>query len=209
MELTKYTHACVVLADGARRLLVDPGTWSEPGAFEGVSEVLVTHDHFDHLDVERLVRAGKADSSFVVFGPSAVAEQLRALGAAAVAVEAGQEFTVAGFAVRAVGGTHAEIYDGAPGTSNLGYLIEGGVYHPGDALHVPTEPVETLLLPACAPWLKLAEAIDFVRAVGPARAHPIHEAMLSDVGQASTDRWLDLKSGTEYSRIPIGQTVTV
>ena len=209
MELTKYTHACVVLADGARRLLVDPGTWSEPGALEGVSEVLVTHDHFDHLDVERLVAAGTANSSFVVFGPAAATEQLRALGATAVTVEAGQEFTVAGFSVREVGGAHDAVYDGAPGTSNLGYLIEGGVYHPGDALHVPAEPVETLLVPASAPWLKLAEAIDFVRAVRPSRAYPIHDAMLSDVGQAGTDRWLGQKSGTDYSRIPVGQTVTV
>jgi L-ascorbate metabolism protein UlaG (beta-lactamase superfamily) len=167
--------------------------------------VLVTHDHFDHLDVDRLVTASEADPSFVVFGPAAVACAPSARPrwrSRPGGVHGG------GLAVRAVGGVHAEIYGGAPGTSNLGYLIDDGVYHPGNALHVPTNPVETLLVPACAPWLKLAEAIDFVRAVGPARTHPIHEAMLSDVGQASTDRWLGLKSGTENSRIPIGQTVT-
>lgn len=209
MELTKYTHSCVVLADAGRRLLIDPGVWTEPAALEGVSQVLVTHDHYDHLDVERLLAAGRADSAFVVFGPAAVVELLAGLGPAAVTVQPGQQFTAAGFSVAAVGGDHAEIYDGAPGTSNLGYVIEGEVYHPGDSLHVPTQAVRTLLVPAAAPWLKLAEAIDFVRAVEPAHAHPIHDATLSDVGQAGTDRWLSLKGETDFRRIAIGETVTV
>jgi len=210
MELTKYTHSCVVLDDGGRRLLIDPGIWTEPAALDGVSQVLVTHHHFDHLDVDRLLAAGRADSAFVVFGPAAVVEELAGLGPAAVVVHAGQRFTAGGFEVTAVGGTHAEIYDGAPGTSNLGYLMERGtVYHPGDSLHVPDEAVRTLLVPAAAPWLKLAEAIDFVRAVAPARAHPIHDATLSQVGQDGTDRWLSLKADTDFSRIPLGASITI
>ena len=210
MELTKYTHSCVVLDDGGRRLLIDPGIWTEPAALAAVTAVLVTHDHFDHLDVDLLLAAGRADSGFVVFAPAAVVAQLAGLAGAAVVVEAGQHFTAAGFAVTAVGGAHAEIYDGAPGTSNLGYVIDGGtVYHPGDSLHVPDQPVRTLLVPAAAPWLKLAEAIDFVRAVAPAAAHPIHDATLSQVGQAGTDRWLASKGDTDFSRIPVGATITV
>ena len=208
MQLTKYTHSCVVIGDGPRRLLVDPGIWTEPDAWEGVSDVLVTHDHFDHFDVERLVMAARADSSFVAYGPAAVVEVLGAAGAGAVAVDPGRHFTAGGFAVRAVGGMHAEIYDGAPGTSNLGYLIEGGVCHPGDALHVLAEQVRTLLVPTCAPWPKLAEAIDFVRGVRPEHAFSIHDAMLSDKGVAVTDRWMAMKADTDYARIPIGGSVT-
>jgi L-ascorbate metabolism protein UlaG (beta-lactamase superfamily) len=211
MRLTKYTHACVTIEDGDRRLLVDPGIWAEAAAFEGVSEVLVTHDHFDHLDVDRLVAAARADSSFVVRGPAAAVGLLAALGDAAVVVEPGEEFTAGGYAVRAVGGAHAEIYQGEPGTSNVGYLVAAGagglLYHPGDALFVPEVPVETLLVPTAAPWLKLAEAIDFVRAVAPTRAYSIHDAMLNDKGTAGTDRWLDRAGGTDYGRIPIGDTV--
>ena len=124
-------------------------------------------------------------------------------------MEPGDSFTAGGFSVRVVGGLHAEIYDGAPGIANVGYVIEGSLYHPGDSLFVPDEPIETLLVPTAAPWLKLAEAIDFVRAVGPRRAHSIHDAMLSDKGEAGVDRWLDLKSATDYSRIPVGSSVEV
>ena len=34
-------------------------------------------------------------------------------------------------------------------------------------------------LPTGAPWLKLSEAVDFLRAVAPRTAVPIHEAVLS------------------------------
>jgi len=209
MELTKYTHSCVVVGDGPRRLLIDPGIWTEPAAWEGVAEVLITHEHVDHLDVEALVSAATADSAFAVFGPRSVVDLLAAAGAACVAVGAGQHFSAGGFAVEAVGGAHAEIYDGLPDTANLGYLVAGEIYHPGDALHVPAQPVRTLLVPSCAPWLKLAEAVDFVRAVDPVRAYSIHDAMLSEVGLAVTDRWMSLKAGADYTRIPVGDSVVV
>ena len=64
-----------------------------------------------------------------------------------------------------VGGEHAEIYDGLPGCANVGFVL-GGVYHPGDAPHVPDVGVDTLLVPVSGPWLKIGEALGFVRAVG-------------------------------------------
>jgi L-ascorbate metabolism protein UlaG (beta-lactamase superfamily) len=209
MRLTKYGHACVRLEDGDRVLVIDPGTFSEAEALDGVDEVLVTHEHPDHLDVGKLVAAARRNSAFRVHLPSAAIESAPELGGAAVAVEAGQRFTAAGFTVDAVGGTHAEIYDGLPGCVNVGFLVDGTVYHPGDSLFVPPSPVETLLVPAAAPWLKLAEALTFVREVRPKRAFPIHDATLNELGQEYFDGWLDFKGGTEYTRIPVGETVTL
>ncbi|GAA4448879.1 MBL fold metallo-hydrolase [Phytohabitans houttuyneae] len=206
MRLTKYTHACVRLDDGDRRLVIDPGIWSEGAALEGVSHVLITHEHFDHVDVDKLAAAQLANAGLKVYAHADVAAQLEKLGDAVVTVASGDEFDAGGFAVRVVGGAHAEIYDGLPGCANVGFVVEG-VYHPGDSLFVPDVPVTTLLVPTSAPWLKLAEGIEFVRAVGPARAHSIHDAMLSDKGEQIIDRWHDLKGGTEYSRIPVGGTV--
>src|SRR5690606_8687004 len=114
-----------------------------------------------------------------IYAASAVAAQLAALGDAVVTVSVGQTFTAAGFTVQAVGGEHAEIYEGKPGIANLGYIVDGAVYHPGDALFVPPVSVPTLLLPVSGPWLKTAESLDFVRAIQPQRAIPIHDALLS------------------------------
>jgi len=89
---------------------------------------------------------------------------------------------------------------------DVGYVV-GGVYHPGDALHVPDLEVDTLLVPAAAPWLKLAEALDFMRAVAPRQARPVHDAMLTEIGHALVGRWLATKGGTEYARWATGESL--
>jgi L-ascorbate metabolism protein UlaG (beta-lactamase superfamily) len=216
MRLIKYTHACVRLENDGRSLLIDPGIWTEPAAYDGVSDLLITHEHFDHVDVEKLVALVAERPELTVHTHPSVAAQLaeaghaspagKGLADAVVTVTAGDTFTVNGFAVEAVGGAHAEIYEGLPGVSNVGFIVDG-IYHPGDALHVPSSPVSVLLVPTCAPWLKLAEALDFVRAVGPTRAFSIHDAMLSETGEQIVDRWLSMKGDTDYARIPIGSSV--
>lgn len=57
------------------------------------------------------------------------------------------ELTIAGFRIRAVGGRHAFIYAGQPDGTDLGYVVDDVLYHPGDSVHVPDGPIETLLVP--------------------------------------------------------------
>lgn len=203
MRLTKYGHACVRLEDDGRVLVIDPGTFSEMEALSGATAVLITHEHEDHIDVGKLAAARESNPALTVHTHATLAA---ALGNGATAVAAGDTFTAAGFTVRAVGGLHAEIIDGLPGCPNIGFIVDG-VYHPGDSLFVPAEPVDTLLVPASGPWLKLREAIEFVRAVRPARAFPIHDANLSDIGMENFDGWLMGEDGTDYARIPLGESV--
>jgi L-ascorbate metabolism protein UlaG (beta-lactamase superfamily) len=209
MQLTKYGHACVRLTDGDSALVIDPGTYTEAAALTGATAVLVSHEHADHADLDQLAAACANDAALTVHGPAAWAESARArLGDAVVGVAVGDRFSAAGFDVRAVGGLHAEIIDGLPGCPNLGYLVDG-VYHPGDSLFVPDEEVETLLVPSSGPWLKHREAIEFLRAIRPARAFPIHDALLSDLGLANIDAWLEGEGGADYARIPRGGSVTL
>jgi L-ascorbate metabolism protein UlaG (beta-lactamase superfamily) len=67
--------------------------------------------------------------------------------------------------------------------------------------------VSTLLVPVSGPWLKLAEMLDFMRAVAPERAFPIHDALLSDIGRQIVDNWAQRKGQTDYARIPVGSGV--
>jgi L-ascorbate metabolism protein UlaG (beta-lactamase superfamily) len=205
--LIKYTHACVRLEDNDRVLLIDPGTWAEPEAFAGVDDVLVTHEHADHVDVEALTRAKQSNPKLLVYTHAALAAELQELDAQAVAV--GDTFTAAGFGVKVVGGQHAEIYDGLPGCPNVGFIVEGNVYHPGDSYFVPDEEVETLLVPASGPWSKLGEALAFNRAIKPARAIAIHEAMLSELGLGNFGRWMEMKGETSYTLLRSGQSVSL
>ncbi|WP_035805058.1 MBL fold metallo-hydrolase [Kitasatospora mediocidica] len=209
MRLTKYGHACVRLEADGRVLVIDPGTLSEPEALDGADAVLVTHEHDDHIDVDQLRAARAANPALTVHTHAALAAELgAALGAGVSAVAVGDAFTVAGFSVRVVGGEHAEVVDGLPGCPNIGFVVDG-LYHPGDALFVPAEQVETLLVPASGPWVKLGEVIEFVRAVAPARAFPIHDAHFNDIGLETFDWWLETKGGTDYARIPTGESVVL
>lgn len=207
MRLIKYTHACVRLEQGERALLIDPGTYSERESYEGISSVLITHEHADHVDVELLPTILAENPALKIYTSGAVAAQLAALGDAVVTVDVGDELTVEGFHIDVVGGSHAEIYEGLPGCANVGYIVDGEIYHPGDSLFVPAAAVSTLLVPVSAPWLKLAEMLDFVRAVAPRRAVPIHDASLSQLGLANVDGWVQAKGQTDYVRIPVGTGV--
>jgi L-ascorbate metabolism protein UlaG (beta-lactamase superfamily) len=181
VKITKYTHACVRLERDGQVLVIDPGTWSEPRALAGAAAVLVTHEHADHIDILRLAGLGVP-----VYAPAGA----DIAGLPVTWVAPGEQFTAAGFQVHAVGGRHAVIYGGQPDCVNLGYIVDGSVYHPGDSLHVPEQPVDTLLVPLQASWLKLDEAIDFVKAVNPRQAHGIHDAQLNERGLASVNGWL-------------------
>lgn len=79
MDLTKFTHACVRLDDGNRRLVIDPGAFSElDQALDGVDAVLITHEHADHIDVDKLKAAAQKNSSLRVWAPQSVADELDA-----------------------------------------------------------------------------------------------------------------------------------
>jgi L-ascorbate metabolism protein UlaG (beta-lactamase superfamily) len=209
MRLTKFGHACVRLEQDDRVLVIDPGTFSEAEALDGAGVVLVTHEHADHIDIDKLVAAHKANPALTVYANTAHAEKLDRLEGAVTSVAVGQTFTAAGFAVAVVGGAHAEIYEGLPGCANVGFIVDGDVYHPGDSLFVPEEEVRTLLVPASGPWLKLAEAIDFVRGVAPQRAFPIHDALLNERGFGNFDNWIGMKGNTTYARLSIGESAEI
>ena len=207
MRLTKYGHACVRLDLAGGSVVLDPGTYSPDVDLAGVADVLVTHEHADHIDVDRLVPLVR-DGLRLHTNADVAASLASDHGLDVHAVGPGETFTVAGVDVRVVGGEHAEIYNGLPGCANVGFVL-AGLYHPGDALHVPEVEVATLLVPVSAPWLKLREALDFVRAVAPARAFPIHDAMFSDIGNAGVDRWMVQEGGTDYRRLTPGGSTEV
>jgi hypothetical protein len=56
------------------------------------------------------------------------------------------------------------------------------------------------------PWLKVAEAVEFVRQVKPRRAFALHDALLSDVGHQLVTGLLQRLSGCDYDRLAPGTT---
>lgn len=191
MQLTKHGHSCVRIDDGDRTLVFDPGSFSDlDAALDGADAVLITHEHADHLDADRVRAAARADSRLRIWAPASVAGTLTDLGEQVVAVGPDETFDAAGFAVRTFGGQHALIHPLVPIVANVSYLVGDGVYHPGDSFTVPPSPVATLLLPSNAPWSKMAEVIDFAIAVHAPHAYPIHDHLVNDAYNAILRRVL-------------------
>ncbi|GAA1244479.1 MBL fold metallo-hydrolase [Pseudonocardia aurantiaca] len=180
MQTTHYGHACVLLDTGAARLLIDPGVFSE--GFEGVSgldAVLITHQHVDHLDADRLRPLLDANPDARLIVDSGTATQLAEKSIEHEVVSPGAAFDLAGARIEVLGGDHAVIHPDIPVIPNNAYLVDGTHLHPGDSYTPPSGPVDVLFLPTGAPWLKISEAVDYLRAVAPPAAVPIHQAILS------------------------------
>ncbi|RBY80831.1 MBL fold metallo-hydrolase [Geodermatophilus sp. TF02-6] len=210
MELTKHGHACVVLSEGERRLVIDPGVYTDPAALTGASAVLVTHEHPDHLAPDVLRAALDADPGLEVWTNGSVAKQLDGPAGRVHVLGDGDAVTVAGFDVHVHGELHAVIHPEIPRIPNIGFLVDGTVFHPGDALTVPSEPVSTLLLPMHAPWSKTAELIDYVRAVDADQAYAVHDGMLNDAGLKTVTGLLGERgpgTPTPFSRLAPGDSV--
>jgi L-ascorbate metabolism protein UlaG (beta-lactamase superfamily) len=209
VRLTKFGHSCVRLEHDGAVLVIDPGSFTERAAYDGVDAVLITHEHGDHLDPDVLAEELGRRPAVTVHTNAAVVSKLDpALGGVVHTVESGQPFTAAGMSVRAFGGLHADIHPDIPRVPNLGFLVNDSVYHPGDSFDLPGDArIDTLLVPVSAPWLKISEAVDFVRALAPRRALALHDKLLSDIGGTITDGVMGRLSKCDYQRLASGSTV--
>ncbi len=64
---------------------------------------------------------------------------------------------------------------------NVGLLVRAGgttLFHPGDSYETAPEGVDVLAVPLNAPWARVGDTVDFVRAVGAPLAVPVHDGLL-------------------------------
>ena len=169
--------------------------------------MLVTHQHADHLDLQRLRRLLDRSPGVRVVCDEGSAEPLGEAGAEIEVVHDGDELDVGGVGVRVSGRDHAVIHPDIPVVPNVGYLVGGRLFHPGDSFTPPGRPVEVLAVPAGAPWLKVAEPIDYLRQVRPKVAVPVHELLLSQTGKALHYRQLEQLGGTTLRVLDDGTPV--
>ncbi|MCX5386493.1 MBL fold metallo-hydrolase [Streptomyces sp. NBC_00083] len=207
LHLTKKTHACVRLSKDGRTVVIDPGTFSEQDAAVGADVILVTHEHLDHFNEDRLRAGLEANPAAELWTLRSVAEKISAAFPGRVhTVGHGDTFEAAGFDIQVHGELHAVIHPDIPRITNVGFLIDGSVFHPGDALTVPDHAVDTLMLPVMAPWNKISEVIDYVREVKPRRAIDVHDALLTDLARPIYDSQIGSLGGADHVRLTPGDT---
>lgn len=212
MRITKLEHAAVVLEEGGRSLVIDPGKFTRPVAADAsTAAVVITHQHDDHWTPEQIERIRAASPGVRIFGPAGVVAAAAAHGIDVTLVEAGDSVSVDGFELRFFGGEHALIHRSIPIIDNLGVLVNERFYYGGDSFAAPIgAAVEVLAVPAGAPWMKLAEAMDYVEAIAPAQSFPTHEMLLSDAGKALSNAriaWSTEQGGGTFHALTPGESI--
>jgi L-ascorbate metabolism protein UlaG (beta-lactamase superfamily) len=83
MEITKLVHSCLLIEKDSMKVLVDPGvySWSNDQVkgldFSGITSVVVTHNHPDHLNDEFATAVNLASPDATWYGPNEVVDQLK------------------------------------------------------------------------------------------------------------------------------------
>jgi len=212
MRLTKFEHAALLLENAGRKLFIDPGSFTTPlTETANTAAIVITHEHPDHWTPEQLNRIVGMNAGVPIFAPAGVAAA--AADFDVTVVNAGDTIEVDGFTLRFFGGTHAVIHSSIPVIDNLGVLVNDTLFYPGDSFTVPKDvAVDVLAVPCGAPWLKIAEAIDYVLAVQPKRTFPVHEMVLSVAGKGMANDRIEAATqaggGTFFSLQP-GETLDI
>jgi L-ascorbate metabolism protein UlaG (beta-lactamase superfamily) len=209
MRVTKYEHAALRLEAAGKALLIDPGAFTSPlDELGSVVGVVLTHEHPDHWTPDHLDRILKASPGVPIYGPAGVAKA--AAGYDIIEVNPGDTVDLEPFTLEFFGGRHAVIHESIPVIDNVGVLVNGAFYYPGDSYTVPKgRDVALLAAPIGGPWLKIGEAMDFVLAVKPRQAFGTHEAPVSRIGldmHRARLTWATEQNGGEFLPLDTGDT---
>lgn len=208
MRVMKLEHACLTVELGGKELVIDPGMYSEaPPRITNPVAITLSHIHDDHSFQPHIEALLARNPGLQIFGTEEVAQKLE--GLKVTKVHHGDRHIVEGFTLDFYGYFHQEIHRSIPLVENFGLMVNGELYYPGDSYTVPEAEVQTLACPSSAPWLKIADVIDFLNEVRPKRCFPTHNALLSEHGhklQNARISELTEQSGGEFRYLEVGES---
>ncbi|CAB4903921.1 unannotated protein [freshwater metagenome] len=211
MKITKHGHACLELELAGKKVLIDPGFYTEDvSGLKDVVALVITHSHDDHCFETQVAGIVKSNPGIKIFGTSEVAAKLS--GFDITTVYHGDFYQEQGFSFEFFGDMHQIIHESIPIIQNTAVLVNGKLYYPGDSYTTPDQPVEVLACPTSAPWLKIGDVMDFVAAVKPKQSFSTHNALLSDLGHDLNNGRVKLVTeqfGGEFTYLKVGEFLEI
>ncbi len=185
MKVAHLGHACLLVEADDARIMIDPGTLATGFAsVRDLNGIVISHEHPDHFDKAGVAALMELNPDATLVVDRAIAHELPENvfdSARTKFVSTGETFDIDGVEILAVGGTHATIHPDIANTTNIGfYFTESGLLYPGDEFANPDVDIVLLALPVSGPWQSLADVVDYLRAVNPPAAFPMHEAALTE-----------------------------
>lgn len=211
MKITKYEHACLDVTEDNNRLLIDPGEFTTSlDDFTNVTAVVVTHSHGDHLDKAKIESIVSQNPAVKIFCTEEVAEELKPTQT--IVPEVDKSYEAKGLKLEFFGDKHIVIDPATPILQNIGVLVNETLYYPGDSFTPCPKPFKVLAIPASGPWLKINETMPLIEQSQCEIVFPTHNALLSEIGHATTNRWQTLfteRSGKQFKYLQPGESIEV
>ncbi len=186
MRIYKYIHSCLLVEEGAEKILFDPGTFSfiegkvRPDTFKDVATVILTHEHPDHVDISALKSILALSGASVITnseGKTALAKE----NIEARVLEEG-DYQTKNVTIRALPAAHEKILsDTIP--QNTAYVINDTFLNPGDSFAsslFALKGIRALALPSMAPWNTELTIAQFAEAIAPQIIIPVHDGYAKD-----------------------------
>lgn len=208
MKVTKFMHACLLVEIDDRRVLFDPGVYStyDLAALPALDDIVITHSHPDHMDVERIQALRGRFPEVRIVAPEDARAMLEHAGIDKV-------MTTPPEGIQFFHSPHEPIrpmIDVDPPEENGAHLLD--VFsHPGDS-HSFTETKAILALPVSGPWGSTVDAVRVALSVKPTYVIPIHDWHWHDAAREQVYKRLEtMFAGHGITFLPVkdGEPVTV
>lgn len=183
MYITKLGHSCVLVEISEQTVLFDPGGWADPSLIDGVEhvdQIVYTHQHPDHFDVEILQSLVERFPDVRVVCNSQIKELI---AAAKLDVNVREESDT----IRKFTSPHEKLpLPNIPPPAENGYHLGDVFTHPGDS-HSFRETKKVLAMPFVSPWGTVTDGVNKALELKPEYVLPVHDWLYNDQSRA----WLN------------------
>lgn len=214
MKITKLEHSGCAVEDDGKKIICDPVQFEATlPEFTNVIAIVLTHKHPDHFQSEQISAIVDSNPGVRIFAPVDI-DMNEVAGRPVEKVEEGVVLDLDGMKLRFFGQDHAAIVPGKVPCRNVGVVINERFVNPGDSFDLPEmqEQIGVLFVPSAAPWCKVNEGMEYIRMAKPQMAIPVHNAVLSELGNGFNNNWLRVaceEVGAEFAPLSIGESVEI